>query len=246
MYKARYYPNNSFLTATVGKNPSYVWRSIMEAQVLLKKGAVRRIGSGMSVSIQDDPWLPDSNDPYIRTRSEAIVGRTVSSLMVSGRMEWDTDLVNDIFEERDANLIMSIPLSHNENDTWFWNKEKLGGYIVKSAYAAIHVDNADNNPQIDISLWKRTWSLKLPLKLKNFIWRSLAGCLPTKDNLLCKRVAVLNLCPVCNLETETVLHTLVTCQFAKMCWNHAKIVVNDHDCKNFSQWLGLIMEAHST
>lgn len=112
MYKARYYPNNSFLTATVGKNPSYVWRSIMEAQVLLKKGAVRRIGSGMSVSIQDDPWLPDSNDPYIRTRSEAIVGRTVSSLMVSGRMEWDTDLVNDIFEERDANLIMSIPLSH--------------------------------------------------------------------------------------------------------------------------------------
>ncbi|KAL8092543.1 hypothetical protein AgCh_034709 [Apium graveolens] len=246
IYKARYYPNHSFLTATVGKNPSYVWRSIMEAQVLLKKGAVRRVGSGLSISIQDDPWLPDTHGPYIHTRSEAIKGRTISSLMVPGRMEWDVDLINDIFEERDANLILTIPLRHNENDTWFWNKEKLGGYTAKSAYAAIQFDNADNSTQIDTSLWKRVWSLKLPPKVKNFLWRSLAGCLPTKDNLLCKRVAVLSLCPVCNIETETVLHTLVTCQFAKRCWNHAEIVVDDRDCTNFSQWLSLVMEMHSS
>ena len=117
---------------------------------------------------------------------------------------------------------------------------------AKSAYAAIQFDNADNSTQIDTSLWKRVWSLKLPPKVKNFLWRSLAGCLPTKDNLLCKRVAVLSLCPVCNIETETVLHTLVTCQFAKRCWNHAEIVVDDRDCTNFSQWLSLVMEMHSS
>lgn len=77
------------------------------------------------------------------------------------------------------------------------------------------------------------------------MWRSLTGYLPTKDNLICKRVAVLSLCPVCNIESETVLHTLVTCQFARMCWNHAGIVVDDRDCTSFAQWLSLEMEVYT-
>lgn len=36
IFRARYYPNGSFLTAKLGNNPSYIWRSILEAQVLLK------------------------------------------------------------------------------------------------------------------------------------------------------------------------------------------------------------------
>lgn len=33
IYKARYFPDSSFLTEKVGSNPSYIWRSIMEAHV---------------------------------------------------------------------------------------------------------------------------------------------------------------------------------------------------------------------
>ncbi|KAL8091729.1 hypothetical protein AgCh_034115 [Apium graveolens] len=169
IYKARYFPNNSFLTATIGKNPSYVWRIIMEAQILLKKGAVYRVGSGMSVGINNYPWLPDTDDPYIHTRSEALTGKTVSSLMVNGRLEWDTDLINDIFEERDANLILTIPLKPNENDSWFWNQEKFGNYLAKSAYATLQLTNERNITQTDTGVWKKVWSLKLPPKVKNFM-----------------------------------------------------------------------------
>lgn len=84
---------------------------------MLKKGVVRRVGSGLSISIQDDLRLPDIHNPYIHTRSEAISGRTVLSLMVIGRMEWDIELINDIFEVRDTNLILIIPLRPNGNDT---------------------------------------------------------------------------------------------------------------------------------
>lgn len=118
IYKARYYPHNSFSTTKVGKNPSYVWRNIMGAQILLKKGVVRRVGSGIQVKILDDPWLPDVQEPYIHTRSEALEGKTVASLMVTDIIEWDIDLVNDIFDERDANMILSIPLGVNEADSW--------------------------------------------------------------------------------------------------------------------------------
>lgn len=43
----------------------------MEVDVLLKQGAVRRVGKGSEVSIVHDPWLPDC-DPYVHTSHEAI------------------------------------------------------------------------------------------------------------------------------------------------------------------------------
>ena len=36
VYRARYFPNGTFLDAELGSNPSYVWRSIMEAQHVVK------------------------------------------------------------------------------------------------------------------------------------------------------------------------------------------------------------------
>lgn len=44
VYRARYYAEGSFLTASLGSNPSYIWRSIMEAQVLLKQGQYVELG----------------------------------------------------------------------------------------------------------------------------------------------------------------------------------------------------------
>ncbi|XP_060974711.1 uncharacterized mitochondrial protein AtMg00310-like [Cannabis sativa] len=35
IYKARYYPQGSFLNAELGQNPSFIWRSIWEAQSLV-------------------------------------------------------------------------------------------------------------------------------------------------------------------------------------------------------------------
>lgn len=70
VYKERYYPNGSFLQATVGNNPSYIWRSIMESQVLLKKGAVRRVGKGTTIDILNDHWLP-GHDTYVQTVHDA-------------------------------------------------------------------------------------------------------------------------------------------------------------------------------
>jgi len=38
IFKARYFPYGSYLTATVGHNPSYVWRSIMRARFIVRGG----------------------------------------------------------------------------------------------------------------------------------------------------------------------------------------------------------------
>jgi hypothetical protein len=56
--KAKYFPNSSFLEASLGKRPSYAWRSIFVARNLLKHGLVWRIGNGATVKIWGDRWIP--------------------------------------------------------------------------------------------------------------------------------------------------------------------------------------------
>lgn len=93
VYKARYFPHCSFISAKLGGNPSYVWRSILEAQNLIINGISCRLGSGESISILNDPWLPDVNNPFITTSNMALEGRKVSSLMVTGENRWDVELI---------------------------------------------------------------------------------------------------------------------------------------------------------
>lgn len=145
VFQARYYPNSSFLMAKVGSNPSYIWRSIMEAQTLLKRGVVRRVGSGRDIDTLNDPWLPCDEDPFVHTRHEALKNSKVQSLMVTGERVWDNELIADIFEERDANLILAIPLRRDTEDSWYWKREKLGQYSVKSAYGMLQMEKNNNN-----------------------------------------------------------------------------------------------------
>lgn len=101
VFKARYYPEGTFLSAKVGSNPSYIWRAIMEAQVILKQGAVRQVGTCTTISITKDPWLPN-DDPYVHTDNEAIRNSTVDALMIPGQCVWDVDVIKYVFLERDA------------------------------------------------------------------------------------------------------------------------------------------------
>lgn len=61
--------------------------------------------------------------------------------MVPGAHDWDYDLINDIFSDSDANLILFVPLNDTDMDTWFWSSEKLGAYTVMSAYGLLRRDS---------------------------------------------------------------------------------------------------------
>lgn len=134
----------------------------MEAHVLLKQGAVRRVGNGTMTSILEDPWLPDG-DPYVHTVNAAVQHKTIDVLMNTERNSWDADLVNDIFEERDARLILSIPLDDTDVDSWFWKHDKFGHYTVKTAYAALQ-EAKNTSVHNDTFSWTKLWNLRTPLK----------------------------------------------------------------------------------
>ena len=67
IFKAKYYRNGFILSAQIGHNLSYVWRSLVTTQKLLAAGARRRIGSGSTVKIYSEPWLGDTSNPFIES-----------------------------------------------------------------------------------------------------------------------------------------------------------------------------------
>lgn len=102
LFKARYFPCTNFLEAQIGGNPSFVWRSICEANDLIKSGVRWVVGTGEKIDILNQPWLLDEQNPCITTLSQSIQGNKVSSLMHMDRKAWDIEILEDIFNTRES------------------------------------------------------------------------------------------------------------------------------------------------
>lgn len=98
------------------------------------------------------------------------------------------------------------------------------------------------NLNANSGFWRKFWNLKIPKKVKIFMWRALSDCLPTKDQLRLRKVNVDPMCPVCNSEPETVIHSLITCPYAKCCWEATGCIYDMATSTNFRQWLSSITE----
>ncbi|XP_060965381.1 uncharacterized mitochondrial protein AtMg00310-like [Cannabis sativa] len=81
IYKARYFPNCSFLEAGLGGNPSFIWRSVLESQALLMDGARRRIGTDSSTAVLKTHWLLSETNPCVVSTHPALANCKVSQLM---------------------------------------------------------------------------------------------------------------------------------------------------------------------
>ena len=58
VYKAQYFPNCSFMEVALGHNPSFMWRSLLEARELIRAETMWKVGDGKSIKIDDHRWLP--------------------------------------------------------------------------------------------------------------------------------------------------------------------------------------------
>lgn len=83
----------------------------------------------------NDPLLSCDSNPRVTSVQSSLVDRKVSLLIDIESWAWKVDLVRELFNERDAELILSITLnSSRHKDTWFWSFKKSGMFSVKSAY----------------------------------------------------------------------------------------------------------------
>ena len=71
--------------------------------------------------------------------------------------------------------LTNITLNH-ERDDFKWNLDQTCVFTVKSHYLGLIYQNIPNTN-------KKLWELKIPLKIKIFLWYIKRGVILTKDNM---------------------------------------------------------------
>ena len=125
----------------------------------------------------------------------------------------------------EAVKIKAIPIrSVAQEDIIIWPKSRDGSYTVKTGYQILceeqSRDHASSSfPDVTKGLWKGIWKLRVPGKIKHFLWRACSDYFPTKHNLWKRRIVPNDVCEICNSHPETVLHSLWNCEASSAVWN---------------------------
>nr|XP_027065280.1 uncharacterized protein LOC113691366 [Coffea arabica] len=178
--KAKYFPRSSIFKCKVPNNASWIWRSLMGARELVEQGTRRKIGNGRKTNIWEDRWIPDTLDGRVTTpRNSDNALQQVHELICQKR--WNRNLVFKHFNKKDAETILTIPVSlAGKEDANFWIKGAGGHYSVSSGYKLLvmNKDIRQQRNQLEGSttlenqsqrLWKDLWKLKVKQKQK--VWR---------------------------------------------------------------------------
>ncbi|XP_019160712.1 PREDICTED: uncharacterized protein LOC109157266 [Ipomoea nil] len=165
LLKAKYCPNCDFTDAVLGNNPSYMWRSILAGQHVLKAGLARRIGNGRNTKIWDWPWLADRINTALNTvpldhlREERVSG------LLNEDGQWDVELIRDLFDADDVRRILATPTAVHVPDSWRWVGDTRGLYSVKHGYKLLTSQTTSNsNPEV-FDAWDKLWKLPVPPKV---------------------------------------------------------------------------------
>lgn len=113
-----------------------MWRSILSAKDAVKQGCRRRIGDGASTKVWNVPWLPCEANGCITTELiHELRDIDVQNLMDINKGAWDDDVLDDLFNDRDRQLIRRIPIpGRSRSDSWFWMLDNKGQFTVRSVY----------------------------------------------------------------------------------------------------------------
>lgn len=103
-FKAKYFAETPFMEAQMGKMPSYIWRSILSAREVIKRGSRWVIGNVRRVHLWNDKWISVADtyrviSPKVQIREG---GEMVSCLLDEESRGWNADLIRTTFLSHEA------------------------------------------------------------------------------------------------------------------------------------------------
>ena len=148
----------------------------------------------------------------------------VSDLFLPRTRRWDEELLDCNFYPWEVEIIKGIHVSQVvDTDTLVWPLAPDGMYSVQSAYRLYSEISRQALPSSstgegDKKLWNGIWKLRVPPKVRHFLWRVVRDALPTKINLLKRNVMADGVCELYRESNEDTLHALWLCDTVKTIW----------------------------
>ena len=102
-----------------------------------------------------------------------------------------------------------LPITAASVDRIAWASSPNGEFDLKEAYklACIATNCPHDLPFVGAWVWKAN---TFP-KVRRFLWQCLHRSIPVREVLYARRINIPTLCPLCNDEIETIIHTLRDC-----------------------------------
>jgi len=131
--------------------------------------------------------------------------------------------------------ILATVIISNQRDRWFWSLDGSDEFSVASARKYI------NSKTLVVDHSSTRWNTFVPIKVNIFTWRLSLNKIPIRDNLDKRGIDIHSLlCPVCDLEIETVRHLFFSCQMARDIWKNIGRwwALDIPDFNSNSDWIG--------
>nr|POE68424.1 putative ribonuclease h protein [Quercus suber] len=214
-----------------------------------------RLGNGSQVRIYHDAWLPRSRQgKVISPASESHENALVSSLINQVERCWKVAEIDTLLLPEEAAIIKAILLSvFDRDDLLFWSHTHDGSYSVKSGYRLLmEQENMELsgtlNGGANLNVWKAIWSMGVPNRVRTLVWRAGTNSLPTKVNLVCRKILTEDVCTECKAQPEDVMYALWNCPNLKDMWKvqFTRLMADTSSCSSFIEILQQVSKDKSS
>nr|DAD35790.1 TPA_asm: hypothetical protein HUJ06_006430 [Nelumbo nucifera] len=169
--------------------------------------------------------------------------------MLQNPRRWNLIVLTRLFNQEDVKGIMSIPLgSIDEEDSLIWHFSGDGKCTVKAGYkVAYRYLLEGSNPRLAPQApWKKIWKLRIPLKIRNFIWRVCWQAIGVNSALFQMKLNISPECQRCG-ETEDAQHLLLYCPYARAVWIHSLLALRSDqiNSNHISEWITTWFDSRS-
>ncbi|KAL0009466.1 hypothetical protein SO802_010968 [Lithocarpus litseifolius] len=171
-------------------------------------------------------WLLDPQYPRILSPPSFYgCDAKVEILIDNDRKCWINEAIDNNFSAHEARLIKAIPLGLiDAEDKLCWCSSVDGQYSVKAGYNLLIREELTPSDSMSVrsppmSPWKGLWKLKTPNRVKTLLWRANVDALPTRVNLVKRKVLTDPTCQACGAAQESSLHALWLCPKLSVVWS---------------------------
>ena len=213
----KYLGGTTLSQVKVKPSDSPFWKGIMKVKDDFFLRGSFQVGDGQSVRFWEDIWLGDEplaaqyQSLFNIVRHKNVLVADVLANAPPLNIEFRRALTGNKWTSwlHLVQRLMGVSLS-DDQDSFRWNLTLSGSFSVKSMYLD------EMNRQCPCPR-KYLWKLKVPLKIKIFMWFLSRKVLLTKDNLIRRNWTGCKRCVFCH-DDETVEHLFISCPFTRHIW----------------------------
>ncbi|KAL6202734.1 hypothetical protein ACLB2K_026439 [Fragaria x ananassa] len=245
MFSEKYLKDDSIFNSHYAppNDCSSIWRGVVYGAKLIRDNLKWRVGDGSTIKFWYDHWLgPEALIQH--ALPNATINRNAVIRDFWGDDGWNLPLLSAAVPAEIISQILNVPTGFDDcgRDTLIWGATSNGQFSVKSAYNSSFDFSSSSNPQ-----WQFIWNLKIPPKLKTFLWTMLHRKLLTNVQRVTRKFSNDASCPICHSSDETLLHLFRDCPRAANIWRAFPMPssISSSFSLDWTSWINAQLHCHS-